>query len=41
MRGESSREYYLTERGFLSDVACRISTGKNVIPLMVISQDKE
>jgi hypothetical protein len=41
MREESSREYYVTERGFLSDVAFRISTGENFIPLMAISLDEE
>jgi hypothetical protein len=41
MREESSTEYYVTERGFLSDVAFRISTGETFIPLMVISLGEE
>jgi hypothetical protein len=41
MREESGGECYVTERGFLSDVAFRISTGENVIPLMVISRGEE
>lgn len=41
MREESSREYYVTERGFLSDVAFRISIGEHFIPLVVISLGEE
>jgi hypothetical protein len=41
MREESSREYYVTQRGFLSDVAFRTSTGENFIPLVVISLGEE
>jgi hypothetical protein len=41
MREELSRDYYVTECGFLPNVTFCISTGEKFIPLIIISLREE